>query len=43
MNNVLNKFDKTFVVLIKKFLDVKNLISRYENSKILSISSILSE
>ena len=43
INNILNKFDKTFVILIKKFFDVKNLIFRYESLKILSVFSILSE
>lgn len=41
VNDVLNQFNKTIDVLIKKFFDVKNLISLHESSEILSVSSIL--
>lgn len=41
MNNILNKFDKMFVVLIKNFFNVKNLISLHESVKILNVFLIL--
>ena len=41
INKILNKFDKIIVVLIKKYFDVKKLVSRHENIKILNIFSIL--
>ena len=43
INKILNEFDKIIVTLIKQFFDIKNLISRHDNVKMLNMFLILAE